>query len=294
MKHIKLTISILLSASIMMSCVTTKQLQSIKEQASDSFQKQDYAKAYELYNDLITKLKSKKTVIPNEFYERISESAKNTGNFADGAKWYSEAINTNLTVSNIKGYIDCLKGSDNFKKVDETINKYSSFLTKNGEENYLNKELFNSALRKKDTEKTIALYSKIKNPTKVETIAYFYILINNNKTQYALKLCDKLNKKNNIPLELQNWEGEYYYNEANKKYKTLMSDYNKNKTYTNYLYLKRDLKPVSANFRKARAIFEKLHSSIPNDKKYIKYLFNIYTRLDLKDRANSMKKLLEK
>ncbi|WP_291856731.1 hypothetical protein [Marinilabilia sp.] len=46
-------------------------------------------------------------------------------------------------------------------------------------------------------------------------------------------------------------------------------------------------------FRESRELFEKLHEDDPDNQQYIKYLKNIYLRLDMKGEASKMDMLLE-
>ena len=84
-----------------------------------------------------------------------------------------------------------------------------------------------------------------------------------------------------------------YYEKAENRYKYEMAKYNKNKNATTYAYLRRDLKKVSADFRIARDLFIKLRKDDPNNKSYIRYLKNTYLRLEQKDKAAQMDKLLK-
>ncbi len=72
-----------------------------------------------------------------------------------------------------------------------------------------------------------------------------------------------------------------------------MAKYNKDQNYTAYVYLKRELKKISSMFRESRELFEKLHEDDPDNQQYIKYLKNIYLRLDMKGEASKMDMLLE-
>lgn len=83
------------------------------------------------------------------------------------------------------------------------------------------------------------------------------------------------------------------YNEAEKLYKKAMDDYNKKKSQAAYAYLSRDLKKViSPIYREARDFFERLAKLQPVDKTNIKYLVNIYRRLDNEEKARQLEKKL--
>lgn len=87
--------------------------------------------------------------------------------------------------------------------------------------------------------------------------------------------------------------GKAKYEQAEKLYKKAMDDYNKKKTQASYAYLARDLKKViSPLYREARDYFEALAKLQPDDKNPVRYLVNIYRRLDNEQKAKQLEKKL--
>ena len=72
-----------------------------------------------------------------------------------------------------------------------------------------------------------------------------------------------------------------------------MNEYNKNKSQAAYAYMARDLKRVvTPLYKESRDYFEKLRQLQPEDKNNLKYLINIYNRLENKTKAKELEKLL--
>ena len=88
------------------------------------------------------------------------------------------------------------------------------------------------------------------------------------------------------------WKGVKVYNQADKWYQSEMTKYNHKPDYTSYVYLRRELKKISSLYRQCRDIFENLREQDPTNKTYIRYLKNIYLRLEMKAEAVKMDMLL--
>lgn len=87
--------------------------------------------------------------------------------------------------------------------------------------------------------------------------------------------------------------GKVTYEKAEKEYAKTMNEYNKNKSQAAYAYMARDLKRVvTPLYKESRDYFEKLRQLQPEDKNNLKYLINIYNRLENKTKAKELEKLL--
>ncbi|MCF0191134.1 MAG: hypothetical protein HUJ96_07730 [Marinilabiliaceae bacterium] len=83
------------------------------------------------------------------------------------------------------------------------------------------------------------------------------------------------------------------YDDAEQRYRQAMMDYNKNKNATTYAYLKRDLKRISQVYVDSRDKFEKLRSMGVAEENDLLRLVNIYNRLDQKEKAKAIEKLIK-
>jgi tetratricopeptide (TPR) repeat protein len=113
------------------------------------------------------------------------------------------------------------------------------------------------------------------------------------KKDEARKLCETILEKHPDYEPAMEWKAIDIYERAESWYKSEMSKYNENADYTAYVYLRRELKKISAMYRESRDIFEKLHQNNPGNTQYIKYLKNIYLRLEMREEATKMDMLLE-
>jgi len=108
----------------------------------------------------------------------------------------------------------------------------------------------------------------------------------------ALQITEAILKLNPENTEAIYFKAAYHYEKAETLYQSEMAKYNKNRNYATYAYLRRELKKISSQFRTARDLFKKLHQLEPENKIYIGYLKNCYIRLNMKNEASKMEKLL--
>ncbi|ASB50897.1 tetratricopeptide repeat protein [Alkalitalea saponilacus] len=88
------------------------------------------------------------------------------------------------------------------------------------------------------------------------------------------------------------WKARFYYDKAENWYQDEMTKYNRNPNYTTYAYLRRELRLISADFRKSRDLFVELHEMQPGNVTYMQYLRNIYRRLEMRPEAARMDQLI--
>lgn len=121
----------------------------------------------------------------------------------------------------------------------------------------------------------------------------YFAMIEKKKTPTELrKLCNSALRSNALQKSALHYLATTKYEDAESQYKQTMAEYNKKKNATTYAYLRRDLKRVSAVYRESKDHFETLRKLEPDNKNYVKYLININLRLDQKDKAKELEKLL--
>ena len=113
-----------------------------------------------------------------------------------------------------------------------------------------------------------------------------YLTVNKNLENEAIadQLANqilKMDKNNTIALE---YYAEKYFWKAENLYTTEMNAYKKNRTTKQYNKLLKALDEVWPNFQKSRDYFLRLYKIDPKPE-YAKYLGNIYTRYDDKEKA---------
>lgn len=108
-----------------------------------------------------------------------------------------------------------------------------------------------------------------------------------------LKVCKRIVKMEDNVNALE-FVGRQTYESAEARYVKAMTEYNKKRTQAAHAYLSRDLKKViSPMYRESRDCYEKLHSLNPSNETYVKYLINIYERLENKSKVSYYKKKLK-
>ncbi len=277
---------------ILFGCNPLKQLQTAQIDAEKEYNNQNYELAYEKYNSLIEKYNQENIKVPYNLFINSASSAVKMGNYEAAINKYQSALKDSVSLIAVKGIIETTEKTAK-TNLSEILNKYTSYLKDNGEEEYLNYKVFDNAVKKGNQEEIITSFKNLKNPTELQSMEYVKALETIGRKKEAIQYCNELVKNNPEYYKAKEYRGEYYYNFAENWYKSEMTKYNKDKNYTAYVYLKRELKKISSNYRIAKNEYEALHSKYPSEKKYIKYLKNIYLRLEMKKEAAAMDKLLK-
>ena len=278
---------------LLSGCSPLKKIEGSKVAALATYESKDYSRAYAQLSEVINSYKQAGVKVPNHIYLKAAECANKIKNYTGATDFYTQALNDTVTVSGVKGYVTSVLGSGDNDKLTDALTKYASFLKSSGQEDYLIQQQFRNAIAKKDNAVILECFPKLKTTNEESSMAYLNALENFGQKKEAVAFCNKLVKENPPYTKAKLWKAIYYYDLAEEGYKQEMAKYNKNKTYTAYVYLKRDLKKVSANYRIAKKEFEDLRKSDAEEKKYVKYLKNIYLRLEMKREAAVMDKLLK-
>lgn len=286
---------IILAAAVMVACNPTAKLPSIQSGADAAFEQADYSKAYTMYSEYINVAKANGLQISDELYQKQAQTCAQLDKIDEAAGIYNALLENDANIQLIAEYAQMLQSN---AKVDEEISLWTKHADKIKDNN----------LVKVKTERLVFLNaSKEKHDAVIETynakgdlalskeaqLQYIKALEATKKGAAASKACNILLKANPDYAEALEWKAKYYFNKAEKRYQYEMAKYNKNKTAAAYAYLRRDLKKVSADFRIARDSFLQLRKKDPGNKSYIKYLKNTYIRLDQKDKAAQLDKLLK-
>ncbi len=121
---------------------------------------------------------------------------------------------------------------------------------------------------------------------------YFRMVRDSLSESSNMKLCRAALKDNAEQETALFYIAKTLYDQGEEQYKSAMDDYNKKKNATTYAYLRRDLKRASATLVESKENFERLRRIDSENKTYIKYLININLRLEQKDKARELEKLL--
>ncbi|SMO77593.1 hypothetical protein SAMN06265379_107104 [Saccharicrinis carchari] len=283
--------SILLGA--MFSCSPLKKIESSGTAAMNSYANKNYAQAFTQLSAVISNYKNNDLKVPYSLVFAAAHSALQIDNANAAADYYAQALNDSVSVEGIKGYLQSIKQIGNTKQANAVLSKYSDYLSDNGQSDFVVNEKFALALNTADDKSVVELYPQLKSTNEEQSMAYIDALEKTGKSKDAVLFVNNLLNENPSYLKAKEWKAMYYYNKAEDQYQSLMAEYNKDKNYTAYVYLKRDLKKVTNDFRQARMLFEDLRKTNKKEEKYIKYLKNIYLRLEMKAEAQAMDALLQ-
>jgi predicted Zn-dependent protease len=275
------------------ACNPLKQLETTQSSAQTAYEAASYSEALTLYEQLIQLYKENGKDIPVDIKMNAGKSAYEIKKYDTAKGYLTEVFNENKEIEQLMMLIDISKQSGSSDELKSLIKNNIDLLKENGKGDLAYVELFNMNYAAGDMEAAYSNYNKIENPGEELFDEYLDILVKLDKKKEAKEVCtEALNSDvgNKAALE---WLAIDEYTNAEKWYKSMMAKYNKNKNATSYAYLRRDLKKVSAQYRNARNKFLKLRTIDPGNKKYIRYLKNCYLRLEMKDKAAEMDKLLK-
>ncbi len=292
MKLFKLTVGVLFLSAFFYSCSPLKQLESAQSEAELSYSSGNYTQAYTQLSSLITKYKQSNVNVPYGLLLKAAQSATEINNSEGALTYFKQALSDSVTLVAVKGLINNLNEAEKYKQEEAALSTYADFLKQSGEENYLFEGQFQNNVNNANQDKIISSYKKLTNPTEHQAMIYIKAVEGLGRKKEAVDFCNALVKENPEYLEAREWKALYYYNVAEDWYQSEMDKYNKDKNYTAYVYLKRELKKISAKYHISKTEWEALHKANPESTKYIKYLKNTYLRLDMKNEAAAMDKLL--
>lgn len=284
---------IIISAVALFACNPLAKLPGIQTGADAAFDLGDFEKAYQLYTEYVNLAESNQAEVADAVYAKLAMASLKTDKLEEAKTLYTKLLDKNQDDNLLLEYAQGLQQEGKAKDELDLWNKYQAKdanIIKHQVERQvaLNSDLGNN-------EDAVAIYEAKKDVglSKETTFTYLKSLAELDQTTKAKKVSKDLIKANPDYKEALEWAGKYYYELADKRYKYEMAKYNKKKNATTYAYLRRDLKKVSSDFRTSRGYFEQLRKIDPENKSYIKYLKNCYLRLEQKDKAAQMDKLLK-
>ena len=276
------------------SCGSNKSLISSYKFICDSlyFSKQ-YTEAYNKHMELVNILNEKKLPIDSVLCEHIAILANKTNNHENAILYGTKfkADNNGMLLCALASSYEALNQMHNAVPIIEN-----------------NTELFYSTLGKSSTIDKLALYynatesSKLKSlypqiettTVRSECFPNYFKSVKESLTEKELsQVCKSALKDNKDQIVALEYLAITLYDNAQAQYKKAMNTYEKKKTATEYAYLKRDLKRISTVYVDSKNYFEQLRKLDPNNKRYISYLINIYTRLEQDSKAKALKKLIQ-
>lgn len=288
-KQLKFPLTFVLIGTIVLSCAVSKKNKQLSDEAKRAFEMNDYQAALASYEKLIATGKGVTGDVWNKAgiaawevgqtekaIDYLEKAKKENGADAQGlftlAKAYRKIDNLSREIVNLKLCVDINQ--------PELLSQARATLF----DAYVRSENWNLA-----DSLWNALAPQYQSDVNLKT-GYLIVnrkLKNNQKAEMLAKELLKHDKNNTEALEFL---GEFHFNRADELYVSEMNAYEKNKTTKQYKQLTEALKKVNTDYKISRDYFETLYRLKP-DKRYARYLGNIYTRFENRQKADYWYKL---
>lgn len=293
MKIKKLTIPILLLA-LLAGCNPLKQLQTHQASIKNAFEAGNYSEVLVNYEKLKDYHSSKGSEVKTEYLKMAAESAVKLERYPMAEELLQEWLDRDEDFEAVKMLASVYDQTGKTDKEYQLWNRYWDKIESPELKKEVGQKLFAIEMEQKEYEKALERARQMP-PMNDPRIVFLRVkaLEATGKKEEARSVCNALLGKNSDFKPALEWKAKDLYERAENWYKAEMSEYNKDPNYTAYVYLKRELKKISAMYRQSRDIFEKLHQEDPDNQLYIKYLKNIYLRLEMNEEAAKMDMLLE-
>ncbi|MEW5845511.1 MAG: tetratricopeptide repeat protein [Bacteroidota bacterium] len=288
-KKLRLTVSLAMLAAMLLSCAVTSKNKELTDDARRAFEMNDYQAALASYEQIIASGKG----ITGDIWNKAGIAAWEVGQTEKAIDYLERAKKQNA--ADAKGFFTLAKA---YRKIDnlsrEIVNlKFCVELNESELLPQARATLFDAYVRSENWNLADSLWNTL-TPNYQGDINFKtgYLIVNrklknDSKAELLAKEILKVDRNNTEALEFL---GEYYFNRADELYVSEMNAYEKNKTTKQYKQLTEALKRVNADYKASRDYFEALYKLKP-EKKYARYLGNIYTRFENKQKADYWYKL---
>lgn len=287
----KKTVIIISSIILLASCSSTKQLTTLENSMKTNYSNKNYETVIEDYEKLTTLASKKKQELPAQYTIFAGKSFYNIEKYSESLNLLSSIKDKDEEAIFMEGmsYYHLKNNNEEFSFWNANRN---SIKNAENEQIVLNR-IYDLAINFADFQLANRVWTELSNNSEIEQMEKQVTVLDNlGEQNQALSLANNILKKDANNEEALFYRGTYYFNKAESLYQSEMAKYNKNPNYTAYAYLRRELKKASSDFRNARDIFERLYKIAPDNKKYIAYLKNSYLRLEMRNEAAKMDKLL--
>ena len=273
------------------ACNPLLKLEAEKDKGSELYNQFKFEEAYQQLSNTIDLYQEKNIEIPAELWEQAASSAKEIGKYQEAVNYYDERLKSEASADVVKGKIESLQQLQQFDAVKLTLQENEEMLFTSDANFYFN-ALFDANLATASSDEVVKSFKQLNSPNEKQSLGYLTAL-EEQDTNEAIKQANEVIKNNPDYNLVKEWTAQTIFKKAEVFYQEEMEKYNKDKNYTAYLYLRRELKKVSSDYRAARDLYQQLHETFPEEKKYIRSLKNCYVRLDMKKEAAALDKLLK-
>jgi len=279
---------------IVTSCNPLKQMQTHQTSMQQAYEMKDYPGVLTAFNQLESYHDSKESKAKPAYLKMAGEAALETENYDLAEDLLLRRLDRSQDMETVELLAEVYSQTGKTDKEYDLWNRYQDQIESEEKKAEVSQKLFAIEMKRKEYEK--ALDRARKMPPLLDPRMMFMrveALDATGRDEEAREVCNNLLERNPDFKPAMEWKAMDIYERAEKWYKAEMSKYNQDQNYTAYVYLKRELKKISSMYRQSRELFEKLHEQDPDNQQYIKYLKNIYLRLEMREEATKMDMLLE-
>ena len=283
-----------LTALIIVSCGTPKVAVNYRTNAEQAELTGNYEQAVTAWQSYFQQQQKSETEIEGAVYARAAKAAHEAGMNQQAIDWFDQARHKDYADAEMYlSMAEIYRSRNNLSKELEALEYYKNHFE--SDDIAVNKRLFEIYYDIDMNEKALAVWQNIPNDsvTSEGMIEKFFLI---NKEEENDEVTDSVSlvllEKNPEHVEALEWNATKYYWKAENHYRREMKKYEQNKTGLQYVLLRKELKQVTADFKKALSYFEKLWEINPG-KKYAPYMANIHTRFDEDEKAAQYKKYLD-
>ncbi len=287
MKFRLIALGVILLPVLFQSCSTTKQLNALNADALNYFNQQDYAKAFELYDQSITLGLERSKKIDPAVYQNGGISAWHLGKPQKTIDYLEKT--KSLSIADARTHFYLAKAYLEIDNLSREIINLEECLVYQDDEYVVeaNGLLFSAYVRSENWAKAKLQWEHLNHDQQKDILymeGYVKTVQQLNETEPMLRIAKeliKLSPKNTMALEVL---GIHYYQLAETSYQQEMKAYEKNKTTKQYKQLLAALEKINTNFKLSRDYLEALYAINPQPV-VANYLGNIYTRFQNETKA---------
>ena len=274
---------------ILQSCASSLNTSKLSEDGEAAYQTGNYEAALIAWEQIIESREGKGKKAKGPVYVGGGKSALALGQNDKARKYLETARGMGFSSPEMYASLaKVYKTIDNLSKEITALETYREKYPQGEKISAINARLFETYVESENWDLGIDLWPEIETQAQSDAgLLAGYLIVNKNMENPTV--CDKLAQQI-IKLEASNitaleWYAEKYYWKAENLYVSEMKAYKNKRTNSQYKKLLKALDEVWPNFKKSRNYFLKLYKIDPKPE-YAKYLGNIYTRYDDKQKAD--------
>ncbi len=277
---------------LLAACSTTQQITEKTVTGENYLAMGQYEEALNYFENNIRETELKEKAVSGDIYRKAGIAAYKLDNKSKAQTYFERAANLNSTSGEmLLMQADCYRNIDNLSKEIITLERFLELYSSNKDVDKVKLRLFETCLESENWDQAEILWSSFGANAKTnKKLMDVYLKVNialknDEKANLLAAELLKLDANNVTALERI---AENYFWKAENRYQVETKAYDKKKTRSQYAKLLKALDVVTLDFKKSLTYYKKLYT-INADKKYARFLGNIYARLDDKEKSTYYK-----